>query len=152
MTCVDVFFQEWECPRGFRIGSGLHLAVGFRSLIGDNKSETLSLALGYLWESRFEEETSATTLESIYTQHYGLHRVGIGLSYHLDPKYEEEISDSNKVQLDFDDALGIVFKYGYLIRQPDWQLGVRYSIMDYKIDSEDVDASSLGVYVSKSFQ
>jgi len=152
VNCVDLYFQERDCPRGYRIGGGLHLAVGFRSFIGDNKSETLSLALGYLWESSFEEETSATTLETIYTQHYDLHRLGFGLSYHLDPRYEEEISDSNKVKLEFDDALGIVFKYGYIIRQPDWQLGVRYTIMDYKIDSEDVDASSLGIYVSKSFQ
>jgi hypothetical protein len=105
-----------------------------------------------LWEGNFDEKTSAKTLEAIYTKHYGFHRAGIGISYHLDPKYEEEITDTNKIQLDFDDAFGIVFKYGYLIKQTDWHVGVRYTIMDYKIGSVEVDASSIGIYGSRSFQ
>jgi hypothetical protein len=75
VTCLDIFFQVTSCPRGFRIGGGGHLAVGFHSFIGDNKSESLSLALGYLWESSFEEKASATTLEAVYTQHYDLQRL-----------------------------------------------------------------------------
>jgi hypothetical protein len=153
VICVDFFvFGNENCPSDYRAGSGAHLAVCFRYFIGDNKSESLSLALGYLWNHYSDEKASATTLETIYTHHVGLHRVGIGLSYHLDPKYEEEISDSNEIQLDFDDALGIVIKYGYLIRQPDWHIGVRYTIMDYKIGSVEVDASSFGIYGSKNFQ
>jgi hypothetical protein len=147
--CIDLF--DRGCP-GSRIGGGAHLAVGFRYFVGENKSESLSLALGYLWDNSFDEKVSSTTLETIYSHHDGLHRVGIGLSYHLDPRYEEEISDSKKIQLDFDDAFGIVFKYGYLIRQTDWHVGVRYTIMDYKIGSVEVDASSFGIYGSKSFQ
>lgn len=48
--------------------------------------------------------------------------------------------------------LGLYFKYGYLIKQTDWHVGVRYTIMDYKIGSVEVDASSFGIYGSKSFQ
>lgn len=153
VICVDFFvFENKNCPNDYRAGGGAHLAVGYRYFVGDNKSESLSLALGYLWDGRFDEKASAMTLETIYTQHYGLHRVGIGLSCHLDPRYEDEISDSKKIQLDFDDALGIVIKYGYLVRQPDWHIGVRYTIMDYKIGSVEVDANSFGIYGSKSFQ
>ncbi len=143
------------CATNLRLGSGGHVAVGFQNFIGDNKSESLSLALGYLWEAgtgNFDEKASAVTLEAIYAQHHDLHRLGIGLSYHHDPRYEEEISDLKKIKLDFDDSLGVVFKYGYFFRQADWHLGASYTIMDYKIGSEDVDASGLGVFVSKSFQ
>ena len=104
-----------------------------------------------MWGSSFEEKTSAKILEATYTRHRGLHRFGIGLAAHLDPTYEEEIDDFNTVRLDFDDALGVVFKYGYLIRQPDWLLGIRYTDMDYQTGSEEVDASSWGIFVSKSF-
>ncbi len=140
------------CSENSRVGGGAHLAVGYRYFIGDIKSESLSLALGYLWDGSFDEKGSAKTLEAIYTKHYGIHQTGIGISYHLDPKYEEEITDTKEIQLDFDDAFGIVFKYGYIIKQTDWHVGVRYTIMDYKIGSVEVDASSFGFYGSKSFQ
>jgi hypothetical protein len=145
--CFDPY-----CPRDNRIGDGAHLAVGYRYFFGEDDTQDFSLALGYLWDSRFEEKTSAKILEATFTQHQGLHRLGIGLAYHIDPMYEEEISDSNTVRLDFDDALGIVFKYAYLIRQPDWLLGIRYTVMDYQTGSEEVDANSLGIYASKSFR
>ena len=150
-NCVDIFFQEADCPRGFRIGEGVHLAIGFNYFIGDSNSQALSLAAGYLKGGDFEEKSSATTLEVLYTQYNDLHRWGIGLSYHIDPEYEEEISSSKTRKLKFDDALGIVIKYGYLIRSPDWELGFRLTLMDYKLASEDYNANSLGIFASKSF-
>lgn len=140
------------CDTGLALGEGLHLAVGFQNFIGDNKSKSLSLALGYLTSASTDEKASAVTLEAMYAQHHGLHRLGFGLSYHLNPKYEIEIDDSRTSQVDFDDSLGIVFKWQYLFKQPNWHLGVGYTIMDYKKDGRDFDASRLEVYASKSYQ
>lgn len=128
------------------------MAVGYRYFFEEDNTQDLSLSLGCLWESNFEEKTSAKILEGTYTQHHELHRLGIGLAYHFGPRYEEEISDFTTIRLDFDDALGVVFKYGYLIRQPNWLLGIRYTIIDYETGGEYVDASSLGIYVLKSFR
>lgn len=155
-NCVDIFFQATDCPRGFRIGEGAHLAIGFNYFIGDNRSKSLSIAAGFLEGGGTDESSSAKTLEIVFTQYYGLHRLGIGLSYHVDPDYEEEIDagygdTADNRQLNFDDALGIVFKYGYLVRSPDWELGCRFTLMDYELASEDYNASSLGIFASKSF-
>ncbi len=155
-NCVDIFFQATDCPRGFRIGEGGHLAIGFNYFIGDNRSKSLSMAAGFLKGGGIDESSSAKTLEIVFTQYYELYRLGVGLSYHVDPEYEEEIDagygdTADNIQLNFDDALGIVFKLGYLIRSPDWELGLRYTLMDYELANEDYNANSLGIFVSKSF-
>ena len=91
---------------------------------------------------------------------YGKHRVGAGISYHLNAKYDEDferfgLDDTVKMK----NALGMVFEYGYRILEP-ITLAVRYMDIGYEADTlngmtlsdaSEIDGSHFGIYLYFSY-
>lgn len=87
----------------------------------------------------------------------GPHRFGVGATYHMNPEYD--ISDFASENLEFDNALGIVFEYGF-----QWvnriSLDFRYVDIEYEASNADrfigfkdkYDGSHFGVYISATFE
>lgn len=136
------------------IGGGIKLGIGIQNMIGQEELGSLSVALGYIWDridaTNGDADFSTITFDVIYTRHFDMHRLGLGASYHIDPRYEEDIDGSTPFDLDFDDSLGFTLKYGYEINQG-LQIGVRYTVMEYEINNTDVDADSFGLFLSNGF-
>ncbi len=136
-------------------GSGLKLAFGIQNIVGEY-GESLSLSLGQLTDflDAYDGivETSTITLEAIYSIPRGNHRFGFGGSFHIGPTYEEDIAGSPPLKIDFDDALGLILQYSYARKPgPGFQVGVRYTQMEYKANGLSLDASSFGIFISNGF-
>lgn len=89
------------------------------------------------------------------------HRFGIGATLHLNPIYDEKV-DGIKAEIEFDNAFGFVVDYGYSWNNQVSYLGVRYTAIDYEIDSvefngakfpfsDELDGSNIEFYATFAF-
>jgi hypothetical protein len=139
-------------------GSGVKLAIGVQKVVGE-EGETLSLSLGRM--SDFidandgidgKAEINTHTVDAIYSIRRGHHRFGFGGSYHIGPIYEENIAGLPPVEIKFDDALGLILQYSYAWQPgPGFQIGARYTLMDYKASGLSLNADSYGIFISNGF-
>lgn len=134
-------------------GGGIKFAGGVQNEVS-NSGNTLSFSVGYLFDSIDAVNGSADldtfTFEAIYTLHKGDHRFGIGGSYHIGPSYEDSIAGFAPLKVEFDDALGMLFQYGYSVSNK-FQVGARLTRMNYELNGNSIDADSFGVFISNGF-
>ena len=87
--------DDFSFDEDLNIGGGFKFAAGVHNLVGENDRGSISLALGYLWDSIDAEngdaEFNAFTFDAIYNLRIKLHRIGIGATYHINPEYEDDI-------------------------------------------------------------
>ena len=131
------------------IGGGFKFAVGILKIVGENDGGSISLALGYLWNSidadNGDADFSTITLDAIYNFRLNQHRLGIGPSYHIGPEYHDDIDGFAKTNIDFDDSLGLILQYSYEMT-PGFYFGIRRTEMDYEAHGVSADASSTGLF------
>jgi hypothetical protein len=134
-------------------GGGINYVIGVQNKVGEN-GKSLSLALGYMIQSMDASngtaEISTLTFDAIYSIPKGVHRFGIGASYHIDPTYKDNIAGLSPLKIDFDDALGLVLQYSYAY-SPQFQIGARITEMDYEVNGLSLDAGSFGIFLSNGF-
>ncbi len=133
---------------------GLKLALGIQQYIGGFEDVGLVFSLGYLFDvidaSNGTAETDAMVFEFIYFRLFGPHRIGAGVSYHSNPRYEDDLDGFARTKIDFDDSPGWLVRYSYTVSEG-FQAGVRYTSMDYETNGESLDAGSFGIFVTSSF-
>jgi hypothetical protein len=138
-----------------KAGELIHLYAGVLLDFPDTPLST-RLAIGYHFDSITAEngeiDFSRKPLEIIpfYNFHKN-HRIGLGLTYHLDPKLTSDVLPD----LTFDDSLGFVAEYGYGFGGGSVWLGLRYVGIDYdpaqldgvSVTGESADGSHFGLYL-----
>jgi hypothetical protein len=75
-------------------------------------------------------------------------RLGGGLTYAINPRVKGSGAASN-VEMTLDNAAGVVLQGDYLIERV--SLGLRYTILDYKLGSSTIKASGLGFAFGYTF-
>jgi len=137
-----------------RAGGGIKVAVGLQRYIGGFDDVGLIFSLGYLFDEiqadNGEAEIYALVAEFIYFREFGPHRLGIGASYHVNPRYKQDIDGFTPLDVDFDNALGLVGRYGYVVNKS-VEFGFRYTLIDYEANATSLDANSAGFFISSSF-
>ena len=135
-------------------GGGWKIAVGLQRIIGGFDDVGLMFSIGYLFNwidaSNGDGDIDAFVAELIYFRDFGPHRVGVGGSYHMNPQYEDDVDGFARTRIDFDDELGFVGRYGYVIDKS-LEYGIRYTLIEYQADGDSFDADSLGLYFSAAF-
>lgn len=135
-------------------GGGFKFALGWQQFIGGFDDVGLIFSLGYLFDyleaSNGEAESAAFVLELIYFRDFGPHRIGVGGNYHLNPEYEDDIDGLAPLKADFDDATGVLIRYAYRFAEGA-EIGLRYTVMDYEINGESIDAGGFGLFLSGAF-
>ena len=137
-------------------GSGVKFALGVQNKLGEY-GESLSLSLGRLSDLidaydgiDGKAKISTYTFDAIYSIQRARHRFGFGGSYHVDPIYSENIAGSAPLEIDFDNALGLMLQYSHAW-DSGFQIGVRYTRMDYKASGLSLNADSYGIFISNGF-
>jgi len=74
-------------------------------------------------------------------------RVGLGMTYHFSPTFEEDGFGDNKLK--FDDASGWLLQIEYMFRNV--SVGVRHVQIDYEIDSSQLDGDHWGLFATYQF-
>lgn len=143
--------DDFSFDQDLNIGGGVKIAAGIHKIVGENDGGSVSLALGYLWDSidadNGDADFSTITLDAIYNLRLNRHRLGIGASYHIGPEYQDDLDGFAKTNIDFDDSLGLILQYSYEIT-PGFYLGLRHTEMDYEVHGNSVDASSIGLFLA----
>jgi hypothetical protein len=135
------------------IAGGLKLAIGLQNYLNDLNDDSVSISVGYLFDSleapNGEAEFDTMTIDALYHQAYGQHRFSIGMTYHLDPVYKDKIN-GRTVAIDFDSTLGGIFQYSRKLSALT-SIGIRLTKMDYAINRLKVEADSIGIFISNEF-
>ncbi len=135
-------------------GGGFKFALGWQRFIGGFDDVGLIFSLGYLFDyleaSNGEADSEAFVFEIVYFRDVGPHRFGIGGSYHLNPEYGDDIDGIAPLKVDFDDATGVLARYAYRFGESA-EFGLRYTVMDYEINGESIEAGGFGFFLSGTF-
>lgn len=146
-------FASTSDGNDLNIAGGVKLAIGVQSYLNEFNDDSVSISVGYLFDSlsasNGEAEFDTMTFDALYHNAYGRHRFSIGMTYHLDPVYKDYIT-GEAVTIDFNSALGSTFQYSQKLSALT-SLGIRFTKMDYEINGLKVDADSLGIFISNEF-
>lgn len=127
--------------------NGLIYLGGGVSVINDDKDIEVEVTLAYKNDSINASNGSIDwtryPLDMLVFYRMPKFRVGGGLTYHLHPKLSGSGLASN-VNGKFDDSLGYVLQADYLVTQK-VSVGVRYTILDYKIGGTSIKSSGPGI-------
>ena len=133
-------------------GGGIKLAVGTQNYVSPYTS--IRLTLGYLGDSvdaaNGYAEMDTVTFDAMYLMNSGPHTFGIGPTVHFNPSYRDSVAGHSPVNIEFDNAVGFVFQYGYQL-VPGFEIGARVTNIEYSNNTTRLDADSIGVYLSNGF-
>ena len=144
-----------ETSIGDRInaGGGIKFAIGSQNVLGDGSS-ALRFTAGFLYD-RLDAidgyaESSAITLDGIYLIINGAHSFGAGITLHMSPEYTQSGGGYADVDIQFDDAVGMVLEYQYTFSN-NLGVGARYTDLSYEASNISLDASSFGAFFAVGF-
>ncbi len=135
-------------------GGGLKFAGGIQNPLNDEGTASLRLAVGYLFDNinadNGEADIDTLTFDVTYLMNSGPHSFGVGPTIHLAPEYTDNVAGFPPLRVEFDDAIGLVLQYGYH-PVPGFEIGFRFSDIEYENNGDSLDASSFGVFISNGF-
>ncbi len=135
-------------------GGGIKFAIGFQNPVNEEATTAIRLSVGYLSDSIFADNGQAdfntVTLDAMVIKKSGAHSFGLGATMHMLPEYSDYVMGYRPEIIEYDDALGFVFQYGYQF-VPGLNLGLRYTDITYEVSGFRQDAGSLGVFLSSGF-
>jgi hypothetical protein len=133
-------------------GGGIKIAAGVQNYI--NYDTSIRLTLGYLGDSVNAVNGNATidtaTFDALYLVNSGPHTFGVGPTVHMNPSYHDNVSGYTPIDIEFDNAVGLMFQYGYKLVSG-IEIGARVTSIEYVNNATTLDASSFGVYLSNGF-
>ena len=133
-------------------GGGIKFAVGAQNYVSPYSS--VRLTLGYLGDSveavNGHADMDTVTFDALYLVNSGPHSFGIGPTVHMNPTYRDSVAGYAPLKIEFDNAVGIMFQYGYQLL-PGFEIGARLTSIEYSNNTTRLDAGSLGVYLSNGF-
>ncbi len=135
-------------------GGGVRFAAGIQNPVNGDGSASLRLAVGYLFDdlSAYNgvAEMNALTFDALYLVNSGPHSIGFGGTVHMAPQYRDDVAGYRPLKIEYDDAYGLLFQYGYH-PLPGLEMGVRVSSIEYENGLDVLDASSFGLFISNGF-
>lgn len=135
-------------------GGGVKIAAGVQNTVNEEGTASIRLSVGYLFDDIDAANGSADidtmTFDAIYAIHSGPHTFGFGATMHIEPEYKDNVSGFVPLNIQFDDAYGVVLQYGYHITHG-LEFGARLTNMDYESRNISINADSFGIYLSNGF-
>ena len=153
-----VFFTNGDTA-DVRANQGVVLYAGAVIANGVDSPFETQLTIGYKFGGPSAKNGDVTwssfPLEAIQLYRMNNFRMGLGLSYHMDPKLDVSMPNANFTD-HFDDALGVVLQAGWMPAEAPYSVDLRYTVIQYKYSLApsgvpDVDGNSLGLYGSYRF-
>lgn len=139
-------------------GDGLHIGGG--SLISANKHLQLQTSLNYFIDyasaDNGDMRIARFAFDLIPFFRNGKHRIGAGLSVHINPTLFVEVNNQD-TEVEFETSYGGAVEYGYQIDKK-YYIGLRATAMNYELTSSgsrfaeelgktELEASNVGLFV-----
>ncbi len=139
-----------------RAGGLYHANAGVLIPIGDESDFSVQVTAGYLYDEISSNVTvndrasfSRFTFEAIPFYNFGRQRIGLGVTAHFEPEYEQNASIGD-VNFTFDDAVGGFVQYDLMYDQS-ISGGIRLDYIEYEVDNFVLEAPSIGMHVTFHF-
>ncbi|PCI43222.1 MAG: hypothetical protein COB51_11815 [Moraxellaceae bacterium] len=148
---ITVEYEEGD--DGTIEGGGFFLFGGGVKYRLENSPLEVQATLGYHFDSENAEngdiEFTRFPIDVLGFYNTGNHRVGAGITYHLNPEFSIDIDSEFNDSIAFDNAVGFVTEYNYLFEN-NIAVGVRYTSIEYSPETfdGDLDGSYVGVTAS----
>ncbi|MGB5082260.1 MAG: outer membrane beta-barrel protein [Burkholderiales bacterium] len=136
-----------------KANDGLYVAGG--ALIGTGlQGVEVEVSAGYKYSGITAGNGDITwtrfPLEALVFYRFPQFRVGGGPTYHLNPKLKGS-GVVGGLNVNVDDALGVVLQGDYLLWKGRITLGGRYTILDYKANGVSAKSNGIGISFGMSF-
>ena len=130
---------------GVYVGGGLSVLNGARTV---EFQGTLSVKYQGLHADNGGVSWTEFPLDALVFYRRQSFRLGGGVTYVMNPRAKGTDAASN-IDMTFDNALGAVLQGDYLVEQV--SLGLRYTLIDYKLGGSTVKGSGVGVSFGFAF-
>ena len=148
---------EYEYGDHANIRAGGEFLLGLGMSYRFTPSWELQLSFHYQYDREEAEngemEFHRVPIELLGFYRQGVHRFGGGVTYHTNSEFESDFDEPDDyISVGFDDALGFVLEYDYLLSDMA-SLGIRYTNIEYQVSgfSNKVDGSYVGLMFNLYF-
>jgi hypothetical protein len=145
-----------EIIEKLRVGGFVHANVGVLFPLGDDSNFSIQMTGGYIFDEissnisvNDRASFSRYTAELIPFYNFGRQRIGIGVTAHFEPEFEQNASIGNLL-ISFDDAVGGFIQYDVMYDQS-ISAGLRFDYIEYEVPGFVLEAPSIGVHVTFNF-
>lgn len=149
-TLVTVVYTNGERDN-IKANRGVFLGAGV-SIVNDAKDIETELALSYKFDDVYGSNGDVTwsrwPLDALVFYRWPTVRVGGGLTYHLSPDLGGS-GVASGLSADFKNSLGYIVQTDWRITEK-LSLGLRYTILDYKLQGTNtkIDSNGVGIVFS----
>lgn len=151
----DDFFGDDD--EDVRAGESVVFAVGAAYQFYNSPLQ-LQATLGYHTDGIFADngdtEFSRKPLELLAFYSIDRHRIGVGVTRHLDPEFDVDIDFLPEDRVKFDDATGFVVQYDFRVTAF-FALGARFTSIEYQPEDPfrgpNVDGDHIGIMMTFLF-
>jgi hypothetical protein len=139
--------ESIKANEGIYFAGGLLMGTGLEGV-------EVEISAGYKYTSITADNGDITwtrfPLEALVFYRFPQFRIGGGPTYHLSPKLKGS-GVAGGLNVNVDDALGVVLQGDYLLWNGRITLGGRYTILDYKANGVSAKSNGVGISFGMSF-
>ncbi|MGB1905773.1 MAG: outer membrane beta-barrel protein [Spongiibacter sp.] len=153
----DLLKLQFEKGGSEKITAGGGAMLGAGTILPISQNNELQLSINYHGDSSSAKNGDAGftrfPVEALIFTRNQHHRFGVGPTLHLNPEVELDIDGQRKQSVTFDQALGAVAEYNFLVSEQVW-LGLRYTYIQYEtkgVVTEEIDGNHVGLMVHLIF-
>ncbi len=141
-----------------KAGQLLSVAVGIHTALSESAQARISI--GYKFDS-VDADNGSTDFDRVPLELLAMYRaspyfyIGAGVTRHIAPTFNFDISGFGTGEIEFDDANGLVFGFDYNSKgefNGDWFVGGRVTIIDYETSGLTVSGNSVGAVLGFMFE
>jgi len=145
-----------EVIEKLRVGGFFHFNAGVLVPLGSDSDFSVQITGGYIYDEissnisvNDKASFSRVTAEIIPFYNFGRQRIGVGVTAHFDPEFEQTATIGNQI-INFDDAVGGFIQYDVMYDES-ISAGIRLDYIEYEIPGFVLEAPSIGVHVTYQF-
>ncbi len=149
-TLVDTGDEE------LKAGSGLLFGGFVQVPLTSNNAQPVFAKLGmsYMRDSISASDGDASfdkfPIDALVMTQVNNVKFGAGLTYHLNPTYEED-SDYGDYEVEFDNALGFIVEGDLTLPNSSVEFGLRYTKIDYEVNGIEFDGNGFALTMGSTF-
>jgi len=131
---ADIDYDN-DTSDSIKAGSGFAFGGGVNFQINTNWSVQSNLAYFFDTDNADNADIGITRLTLDLIPYYKINndfKVGAGITYHINPEFEYEITNISKSIIEFDSAMGLVASVGYELQSVNSWVELRYTAIDYE--------------------
>ncbi len=150
-TMVDTGKEELKTNAGLIFGGFVQIPLSQ----GNPQPVFAKLGLSYMRDSVSASDGDASfdkfPLDLLIMTQVNNVKIGAGLTYHLNPTYEQDTDYDGSYEVEFDNALGFMIEGDLTLPNSNVEFGLRYTKIDYEFNGFEIDGNGFALTMGSTF-